>query len=699
VVRAPAGYGKSTFAAQWCQTDERNAAWIRMDQADNDPVHLLWRLTMALDEIHTADPGLSEAIHLPGAELDAVLVPRFLHSLAARAPFLLVLDDLHLVTSTRATTMVRALLRFVPDRSQVVVTTRGATPTGLAKLRASGEAHELDAVDLAFDEREGQELFTRAGLQVEAATAHDLTQITEGWAAGLMLAALSLRSQRRTGDATPVSGTSRNIAGYFREEVLDPLSEDDRRFLLMTSPLQRLSGPVCEAVTGREESARILESMGTTNLFLVPLDAQGEWFRYHHLFQDLLEAELERSDGPGKQTVLERAAQWHEDRGDPGEAFEYARLGGDFDRAGRVLLRHWDSYLGSGRLETLLQWLRGCTEQGICSDPQLALAAGWICGFASMPERTRRYLAAAEQFPLDGPSSDGATTLHASMLNLRASVSDSATTMLEDGLALVASELPTQSRRLIGGYRNVAVANLVMGHCRDAITACTQAAVLAEPIPEARYVRVMCLGFLALAHLDRGEWEDAAAATRTGEQHMDGFDNTLQQLPVVLARAALLARSNDPRALGLVEKAHSLTNRALASPCLLAYLTLRLAEIAHAAGAETIARSVLFEVDLTCQRLQDPGCVPERARDVRRRMTAVDPALALLTPAENRVLRQLATHRTLQEIAGHLFVSRSTIKTHVASIYSKLAVTSRAEAVAMLGEAALDTSDGVEAPA
>lgn len=699
-VCAPAGYGKSTFAAQWCHTDVRRVAWLTMDQADDDPVHLLWRIATALEQLETLDPELSDAVQLPGADFDGVLVPRLLRTLGSRTAFLLVLDDLHLITNARSLALVQALLRSIPDESQVVLTTRGAAPDGLARPRAAGQVYEINVPELAFDEQEAHELLARAGLELGAAATHDLMEATEGWAAGLMLSAMSLQSPHWSGDGR-VSGRTRDIAAYFREEVLCALPEEDRRFLLMTSPLQRLSGPLCQAVTGDGGSARILADLSATNLFVVPLDEHGGWFRYHHLFGELLEAELERSDELHTRDALDRAARWHEEFGDPGEAFEYARRGGDFDRAGRVLLRHWDTYLGNGRLETLHMWLGRCTEEQICSDPQLALAAGWICGIASMPERTRRYLAAAQRFSLDRPSSDGATSLHAAMLNLRASASDSAAEMLQDGLDLVETELPVLSRRLIGGYRNVGVANLVLGHPRDAVTACTNAAVLAEPIPEARYVRVMCLGFLALAQLDRGEWDAAALATRTAEREMDGFDNTLQQLPVILGRAALMARSNDPRAIALLEKAVTLTNRALASPCLFAYLTLRLAEIAHAAGADGIARQALFDVDLTCSRLRDAGTLPARSRDLRRRMTELDPALSRLTPAEHRVLRQLATHRTLQEIASHLFVSRPTIKTHVASIYSKLAVTSRAEAVAMLGESPLDDpvdSDGL-APA
>ena len=175
-----------------------------------------------------------------------------------------------------------------------------------------------------------------------------------------------------------MAGGHRHLAEYFFEEVLARQDDEVRDFLVQTSVLERMSGPLCDAVTGRRDSARTARrDLERANLFVVPLDEQQEWYRYHHLFHDLLAAELERAALRWTATLLSRAAEWHEHQGDPGEAFEYARRGGDFDRAGRLLLGHWDDYANQGRVATLQLWLSRRPRAGsIESDPQAALGAG-----------------------------------------------------------------------------------------------------------------------------------------------------------------------------------------------------------------------------------------------------------------------------------------------------------------------------------
>ena len=332
VVVAPAGYGKSTFAAQWCRSDQRSVAWLSLRDADNDAVRLLRRLTEALEGLEPIDAELLETLNRPTSQIDSVLLPRFLDDLRRRIPFQLVLDDADFVNTPAATRALKGLADAVPVGSQLILITRSELPVGLARIRAAGDLHEVGTTDLALDEDETRQLLAVAGLDLSAEEVNEIWTITEGWAAGLTLAVIACRRDGQPSPLTSISGTRRDIADYFREEVLATEPEDIRKFLLTTSIVQRLSGALCDAMTGRGDSSRLLSELAATNLFVIPLDDHQHWFRYHHLFQDLLQGELDRAPELSKTDLYERAAAWHEAHGDPGEAFEYARCSHDFDR-------------------------------------------------------------------------------------------------------------------------------------------------------------------------------------------------------------------------------------------------------------------------------------------------------------------------------------------------------------------------------
>ena len=258
--------------------------------------------------------------------------------------------------------------------------------------------------------------------------------------------------------------------------------------------------------------------------------------------------------------------------------------------------------------------------------------------------------------------------------------------MLEDGLSVIASELPTRTRWLLGGYRNVAIAHLLLGQTDAAITAFNQALAITEANPKTRYVRVFCLGLLALAHTDLDDWARAEHYTREAEELLVDLERSVELLPVLVARATVLAHGGDLRGGSeAVAEAIKMMRSAFAAPYLLAEMSLRCAQAAHDIGNGEAADVLLRDCEQACLRLGDPGTIPTRATALHDRLAGIDPQVAFLTPSEERVLRQLATHRTLQEIAEHLHVGRQTVKSHVSSIYAKLGVSSRAEAVARLG--------------
>jgi LuxR family maltose regulon positive regulatory protein len=280
------------------------------------------------------------------------------------------------------------------------------------------------------------------------------------------------------------------------------------------------------------------------------------------------------------------------------------------------------------------------------------------------------------------------------MLLLRANLAPQGVAqMLEDALSFVASELPARSRHLLDGYCTVALAHLLLGQTAEAITAFNQTLALTEnnPDPHHAYWRAWAFGLVALAHADRGDWAGAERDVAMAEELLIGRDLRIHRLPVLTARAIIAATAGDGAAgAAAITEARETMPIALALPYLQAEMSLRCAQAAHRLGDDATAKALAADARIACHRLQDPGTVPDRLDALSERMIGVEPLVALLSPAEKRVLRHLATHRTLREIAAHLYVSRATIKTHVASIYTKLGVGSRDEAVATLGVPVVD---------
>ena len=258
VVQAPAGYGKSTFAAEWCRSDDRPVAWLALRDSDNDAVQLLLRLTEALEGLDPVDPALLLDLKTPDPPLEDVLFPRFLDGLPRRGPTLLALDDAQVIEEAPAVAVLRGLANAVPDGSQLLLVSRGIPPVGLARIRAAGDLHEVGTTELAFDDTETRQLFAATGLDLDDEESKELRLLTEGWGAGLAMAAMSRSRSDRAGPRAPRALHHRAIEEYFRQEVLDLQPHDVRQFLLATSVVDRLSGPLCEAMTGQDGGARLL---------------------------------------------------------------------------------------------------------------------------------------------------------------------------------------------------------------------------------------------------------------------------------------------------------------------------------------------------------------------------------------------------------------------------------------------------------
>jgi LuxR family maltose regulon positive regulatory protein len=359
VVTGPAGSGKSVAVRDWTTTTGRPTAWLSLDGRHADPEHFLDSLLAALEEV---SPGVQEATWRddPGDRAADRAVERAVEHLAAAPPATLVMDDLHVVDRSPTAEMLTRLVDVLAFTNlTLVVCSRSDPPFHPHKFRLAGELVELRESDLRFDRDEADEFFARfPDVDLDRGNVERLAERTEGWAAGLQFAALSLAG-RDDADAfvERFAGSDRHVADFLLDEVLDRQPTDIHEFLLMTSVLERMRTDLCEQVTGRADAGALLRRIEAEHLFVVPLDDDREWFRYHHLFGQLLRRELRVARPDLERESHERAAVWYAAHGEPDHAIDHLLDAGDLDGAFDLLREHLYEYLRAGRHETVRGWL------------------------------------------------------------------------------------------------------------------------------------------------------------------------------------------------------------------------------------------------------------------------------------------------------------------------------------------------------
>ena len=399
LVCAPAGSGKTALLADWAHGGGRPVAWLSVDGGDNDPARF-WRYALAA--LDRARPGLAGRVGPPPPGSLEGLVTALINELAAGPgpdEVLLVLDDYHLVDTGPVHESVAFLLENLPPDLRVVVSGRADPPLPLARLRARGQLTELRAADLRFTGEEAAALLGEtAGPDLPGTAVAALVARTEGWAAGLQLAGLSLRGQAdAAGSVAAFSGSHRFVLDYLADEVLDAQTGQVRTFLLETSVLDHLSGELCDAVTGRAGSQAMLEDIERAGLFLVPLDEVRGWWRYHHLFADLLRARLQ-AEQPGRVVALHRAAAaWCEEHDLADDAVRHALAAGDAAWAARLVERHVEAVLGRSERVTLRRWLSSLPAQAVRDRPRLCLAQAYGAAMGFQLEALEALLDDAER--------------------------------------------------------------------------------------------------------------------------------------------------------------------------------------------------------------------------------------------------------------------------------------------------------------
>jgi len=694
LVAAPAGYGKSTLVAEWSELDPRATGWVHLDRGDNDPVVLLANVAAVLDRIGSSSDPLCEELSRRSPRIDAVVLPRLAAGLDECSPFMLVLEDTHLVTAETSLSILGFLADHVPHGSQAMLVTRGEAGLPLGRLRASGELLEIGTELLALDAEETRAVAASGGLELTAESAEALRERTEGWAAAVVLAAMSLRGREDAAErAAALSGNQQDIADFLLEEVLNSQPEERTAFLLGTSFLERMTAPLCNAVLQVDNAADMLETLVRSNAFVIPLDDQRGWYRYHHLFGDLLRAELERRHPELLRLYLVRAASWCEVYGSPDEAFAYAHACGDLHQAGRIALANRDSYTQRGQSETARLWFDRCTDEEIASDPQLSIAAAWAFAYQGDDARAKRFIAAAEQESLDVASADGATSLRSALACLRASVaSDGLSQMLRDGEIVCASERRAGTRWYFSGARSVGTAHLLLGRPEEAIGPLRE--VAANRQPEVAPWRIMALGFLAFAAMELGNRRDAHrwAAEAAMAVTEENLEETLFSAIASTADALMqVERGDHTAAARRLEDVRRLRPMVRAARWLDADLALRCADASLDIGDRPGAVEFGQLATDALEGYPDAGVLRDRLQRLAERIRLGRDYE--LTAAELRLIHFLPTHLSLQEIADRLHLSRPTVKTHVASIYGKLGVQGRSEAVEIIEQLRLGSMD------
>ena len=687
---APPGYGKTTLLAEWQETEARAVAWISLDNSDNDPVVLTTHLATALDRIEPLGPLVFAALSSTGTSVISTVLPRLGAAVAAISrPFVLLLDDLHVLNEQVCLDVVAEIAERLPAGSQLAVTSRVVPDLPLARLRARGALAEVGASDLALDSVAARSLMRSAGVDLPEAAVAELTRRTEGWPTGLYLAALSVQARGEQGvQAIAFRGDDRFVADYVRSEILTGLPDEVAQFLIVSAVLDRMCGSLCDAVVRRSGSAEVLRSIERSNLLLVPLDHHREWYRYHHLLRDVLLSELD-SRKPGLAPILHRrAADWFEANGLPEEAFHHAHAGGDDDRAASLLEQLALPLTRTGRLKTMQGWLDQLGEAAIGRHPSLAVLAGWSAALSGDVIGATWWADLAERSPVVGAPTDGSVSPESRLHLLNALTCRHGVVQMRRDAEIAVRLESERSPWHPPALALQGVALLLAGdldQADDILTDAVESAERAGAGPTAS----IALAERSLLAMAGGDWhaahrfaDRALAAVETG--HLQEY--VLSSITFAAVARVALQRGDVVTAKTEVirsQRLRPLLTRAV--PWLSVQTMVELARVQFALADRAGAWMLLSDARDIVRRMPDLGILGDQLGDVQRRLELLRggdlPGPTALTAAELRLLAYLPTHLSFREIGERLFVSTNTVKTHAISIYRKLGVSSRTDAV------------------
>jgi LuxR family maltose regulon positive regulatory protein len=689
VVCAPPGFGKTTLLAQWVAElgEGTPVAWVTLAEDANDPATFL---AYVIESLRTVDPSVGRQARRRLGALDndppsATILPSLLNDLAAvPGPVVLVLDDFHMVQEPESRRWLRFLMANLDGPLRLVVASRTDPLLRLGRIRAQGELTELGAGDLRFSRAEAKSLLVSQGVRLADDELLALLDSTEGWPVGVYLAGMYLGGAPGR-HASQFHGTHRHVVEFMRDEVLNQQPEMVRRFLLTTSILDRFSPTLCDAVWEGEGAGLLLADLERSNMFVVGLDDDGAWYRYHHLFRDVLRSELERTGSEEIPGLHLRAAHWHRRHGNALEAVEHALAAGDDALTVELIKAYWVVLGRSGHRALVWSWIQGLPWDVVASDPHLCAIAGFLLVFGGQFEQAAIWLARVIDEPgPPGPLPDG----FGSVASIRATAEahPASDVGASTRAARRALELEPEGSAWHSSSEVALGLNLYLaGRPAEARPHLERARVEAATAPRPG-VELLALTFLSLIEREAGDQAEADALAGEARAKAERYDivDYPALAPMYMVTASALDRDGDrDGAIHDLEEGLRLASLwgHTAIPALTALLGARLR---RSWGDLAGARALLRDAWTCVNACPDPGALRDQVAALEARLRSRVPRQRLseeLTTGEIAVLRLLATDLSLSDIAARLFVSINTIKTHTRHIYQKLQVPSRAQAV------------------
>jgi LuxR family transcriptional regulator, maltose regulon positive regulatory protein len=698
-VVAPPGYGKTTLLSQWAERNGQAFAWVSLEEPDNDPKVLLAYIAEALDAVEPIDKRVFDALASPASSVPGSVVPRLGAAFSSMtSPVALVLDDVHALHNRECRAALSVLADHVPAGSRLALAGRAEPPLRVARLRAEGKILEIGPGDLSLTPQEASSLLRNADVALGEDEVAELHRRTEGWPAGLYLAALYLKEGGPLASAAvSFRGDDRLVSEYMESEFLARISRRQRVFLTRTAVLERMSGSLCEAVLDLPGSAATLADLARSNLLLIPLDRRGEWYRYHHLFRDMLLAELKRQEPELIPVLRRRAAAWCLANGLPEAALEYSIAAGDLGAAAGLVEKLVVPAHRQGRVPTVQRWLGWLEARGgIEGHPMAAVLAALFCALTGRPVEAERWADAVDRWQYGDPArpDDPSTEAWAAVVRAflcRGGVEQMRADADEAVRRFAAQSFVTPAPAFLQGIARVLCGDLEGGDAslEDGISVGEQVGAHEDA--------ALALCERSLVAIARGDWDraetfagQAAAALRRA-----GIEESYAT-PLVSAVHARVAvhRGDVPVArqqlVGAQRLRHLLT---YALPYFAVQARIELIRVHLALADLAGARTLMREVDELLRRRPGLGTLAGQAQALRAQLVKERgpnaPGASSLTAAELRLLPLLSTHLSFPEIAAEMFLSRNTIKSQANSLYRKLGASTRSQAVTQARELGL----------
>ena len=686
LVSAPAGSGKSTLVAAWAGERPHPVAWLQLDDSDADPARFWVSVVAAIGRVDADVAHQVAPVAAGSLGSGQMVVPALVNALSTRSQRLVVvLDDYHLIDNVDVHQAVEQLIELCPPQLTLVLITRVDPPFRLGRLRVRGRLSEIRAGDLRFAPVEAVELLGAAADGLDSERLGELCERTEGWAAGLVLAGLSLE---RSDDAGRFIDTFRGddhlVAGYLTDELLAVLDADERRRIVEAAVLHRLCGPLLDAATGSTDGAQWLAALAASNQLVIRLDTVGEWYRFHHLFRDLLLVEARRSVPDRLPELNRRAAAWFETAGYPAAAVDHLIAAGDREQAMYLMQVVGPDLLGSGRLRTLRNILSRLSAGGQL-DAICLILSGWDHYLTGRYAAAQQLLDQAMATTTDDIGPMPAMPLR---INLALGMGDVGAAVAGAQEVLAAGALETRASELTTAVGAAFTWAGLLDEARSSL-AIAMVSTLAEGRVTA-HAMALVASAVAEFYSSGDDAAQAAAARALDFATTSGLGEYHGIAPAYAIRAATRTRVDGERAaddaVADAERAAVLARRATTTLGLLFVLVVAGDVLVRADSPR--GNELLVEARTLIDTCPDPGInrsLLDRAI-ARHRLAGSRPARAAdlveqLSERELAVLRYLPSTMSLPEIARELYVSPNTVKTQCSAIYRKLGVGGRAAAV------------------